>query len=71
MPRPAPIPIFHYTVTLKDGTTRECNAMQYAVDGGWFVFDAPDGTVLSLRAENVDEVTRSPEPVATREVDHL
>ncbi len=71
MPRPIPIPLFHYTVTMNDDTTRECNAMQYVADGDWFQFDAPDGTVLSLRADLVREIHRSPDPVAHQETDQL
>lgn len=71
MPKPLPIPIFQYTAVLTDATERSCNAMQYAVDGLWLVFDAPDGTVLSLRSDLVQEVRRSPEPVGHYQTEQM
>ena len=71
MPKPAPIPLYHYTITVTDGSTRECDAMQATYDGAWIHFETPTGTVLSLRTDSVQEFQRSPEPVAHQEIDQL
>lgn len=69
-PPVAKIPVYTYTIMLKDGTTRTCNAVSYEQDGLWWQFDDATGTVLTIRHELVNEVTRG-EQIGEQEVDAL
>lgn len=64
------VPIYAYTITLKDGTTRSTRALGYELDGPWIVFDDTVSTVLTIREERVDEIARG-EQINAQEVDAL
>ncbi|MGH3436860.1 MAG: hypothetical protein ACRDRN_10390 [Sciscionella sp.] len=64
------IPIYTYTLTLKDGTTRTATAWGYELDGPWLIFDDANGSVLTIREELVSEAARG-EQVGEQEVDAL
>lgn len=71
----AEIPIYRYTLTIQDSEGREqpsrtVDAMQYQLDGDWFVFDDATTTVLTIRRNLVTAVERGAQ-VNTEEVDAL
>lgn len=64
------VAIYRYTLTLKTGENRTCNAMAYLQDGPWLTFDDLNGSVLTIRHDLVDEVHRG-EQVGEQEVETL
>jgi hypothetical protein len=50
---------------------RAVDAISFREEPPWIIFDDTRASVLVLRAENVDEIARSPEPVGTQTVDEL
>lgn len=64
------IPIYRYTLELKDDQPRQVDAMQYQLSGTWLVFDSVDGTVLTIREERVLAVARGAQ-VNKQEVEQL
>lgn len=63
MRKPAPLPVFRFTIDLKvdkpdEPAQRIVEATQYGIDGGWFVFDDAVSTVLSIRQEKVVAIHR-------------
>jgi hypothetical protein len=70
--KPAPIPVWRYTITLDERPTPlEVDAISYREDGPWTIFDDTNGTVLSRRTSTIVEVHRSGEPVSHQETDQL
>ena len=50
---------------------RSVEAINFREEPPWIIFDDTRSSVLVLRAENVDEIVRSPEPVGAQTVDEL
>lgn len=50
---------------------RSVDAISFREEPPWIIFDDTRASVLVLRAENVDEIARSPEPVGHQLVDEL
>jgi hypothetical protein len=68
---PSKIPVYRYTITMADGTTRTAEAIVYREEPPWIIWDDTYSTVLTLRGEKVDEIARSAEPVGAQRVDEL
>lgn len=64
------IPVYAYTITMTDGTTRQVNAIGYQQDGEWWHFDDLNGTVRTIRHQLIDEVARG-EQVGQQEAEKL
>ena len=63
MGKPAPLPVYEYRIDLKPGgdeppQQRIVKAVQYGIEGSWFVFDDATTTVLSIRQELVYAIER-------------
>lgn len=73
----AQIPIYRYMIRMSPMTAepgqdiRTVDAMSFREEDPWIIFDDTRASVLVLRAERVDEIQRSPEPVGTQLVDEL
>lgn len=50
---------------------RSVEAISFREEPPWIIFDDTRASVLVLRAENVDEIARSAEPVSQQTVDEL
>lgn len=68
--RTAAIPVYTYSLTLLDGTTRTTTGIDYEDDEVWIVFSDTHGTTLRIRRELVAEIVRGAQ-TATQEVDSL
>ena len=69
-PRTEQIPLFRFTITLTDGTTRETRGIDFGDEDEWTVFQDTTGTTMRIRRALVAEIVRG-EQVAVREVDAL
>jgi hypothetical protein len=79
----ASIPIYRYTITLKPPVGAPAitaahplapvlaDAMSFREAEPWFIFDDTQGTVLTIRIDTVDSISRSPLPVRGQTVDEL
>lgn len=73
----AQIPLYRYTVTMSrlspvtDRDVRTVDAISFREEPPWIIFDDTRASVLVLRAELVDEIQRSPDPIGTQLVDEL
>lgn len=63
------VPIYRYTVTLTSGEQRTADAFTHRAYEEWLLFDDTRATVYQVRAEKVDEIARSTEPVGQQEVE--
>lgn len=74
---PEQVPIYRYTVTLELKSTmpgenvRVVEAMSFREEPPWLIFDDTRASVLIVRADMVNEIQRSPEPVRSQLVDTL
>lgn len=64
-------PIYRFTIRRTDGTETTADAMSYRDVDEWLVFDDTRSSVLTIRREKVDEITRSPNPIRSELVDEL
>lgn len=70
---PAAIPVYEYRIDLKPVNDvpqppRTVRAIQYGIEGQWFVFDDATTTVLSIRQDLVSAIERG-EQVAEQPTD--
>jgi len=64
--------LYRYTLTLRNGETITADAMSYHDDAEpWLVFNDTVSTVLTIRADSVDRIARSPQPIGHQRVDEL
>jgi hypothetical protein len=54
----ARIPVYRYEITMGDGTKRTADAISYREQDQWLIFDDTRTSVLTLRADKVDEIAR-------------
>jgi len=72
----AQIPVYRYTITLAPSLEaakdiRTVDAISFREEHPWIIFDDTRASVLVLRAERVDEIQRSADPIGAQLVDEL
>lgn len=67
----ASMELYRYTLTLRNGDIITTDAMSYREAEPWLVFDDTVSTVLTIRAEAIDRIARSPLPIGSQRVDEL
>jgi hypothetical protein len=63
------VDLWHYEITMTDGTKRECDAIGGREHEEFLIWDDVFYAVLQLRREKVDEVRRSADPVGQQDVE--
>jgi hypothetical protein len=68
----ASMELYRYTLTLRNGEVVTTDAMSYHDEAEpWLVFNDTVSTVLTIRADTVDRIARSPQPIGRQRVDEL